>query len=222
MAPTPDFDGDGVVAEAADMWAELARLEDDALASRLSRFERYSATALDLWSDFATARIAGEETLGQTVRRIGLGFLAGQLLDLALTFALVAAAYFATGQFAIGALYALGAAVAVGGAAVLGAAATGRIFGGGSSGSAGESGASGSTSSGSAQPRSADEEADRVSGSSRNSSSARTSGDSRPIIIEMRYGHREFSAISADNLKLPGSPIGDALREGSVVGQRVA
>lgn len=198
-----------------ELQESIAKLEKAGMDESIRQIESYISTAMGLWGDFASARVAGEETMGESLKRIGFGFLGEQLLGVAKWMGLVAAAYFAVGNPVKGALYTAGAAVAVAGAAAMNGLASGAI-GGGARQETVAARSSGSSSSGTANPDASGGSAGERSASA---SSARTSGGSTTVRIS--YGHREFAAITADSLQIPGSPIGDALRASRVAGQRV-
>lgn len=204
-------DGGGAIEQTEDLYAELLRIQREAgeaaaslertlYQQRVDELGRYTTTALDLWSDFAASRLAGEESLGATVRRIGLSFLSAQLADLAKSFALVAAAYFATLQPVMGGLYLAGAAVAAAGAAALGQASTGPIFGGGSSASDADSSSSGNGTPTPVTPEQAEaQQADRFSSSSARSTTT--------VLVVNQVGHRTFDAATYEALNTDGSAL---------------
>lgn len=196
-----------VLSSTEELYASMSEAERAAFDKKIADIQDYQDAALGLFGDFLGARLLGEETLGESVRRIGLSFLALQLLDLAKAFGLQAAAFFASGQLVQGGLRLAGAAAATAGAATLEAAAGGSLGGGTSGSSTGTTAASGDVvSAPMTEEQAAEQRADRSS----TTSTARSSST-----VYIQWKHQLFDAVVQESLVTPGSALQTALRDSS-------
>ena len=192
---------------------ELGRVRDDEfreyereLKDRQQMIESGLNQTLDVFADFADARLTGEESLGESLRDLGRSFLAGQLLDLAAKLATESAASFAALNLVAGAAFAAGSVIATAGAVTL------------SSGGV-STAAPASSSTGQSLTQEQAETHQQESTPATGSSSARTTASSSDGVT-LVYKHRAFDAVVQDSLRVNGSALRTALDDTATPGRR--